>query len=99
MSIKDEVRASAGAHRDLGPGYDTAVAGGRVERLGDEIDKRGAAPVARRVGEEGRGRGLRGRVGSRCLEGSASAAWCWASARWAWPSGGPGWCFIRAIPP
>ena len=40
MSIPDEVRASAAAHRDLGPGYDTAVAEGLVERIGEEIDKR-----------------------------------------------------------
>ena len=40
MSIKDEVRASAAAHGDLGPGYDTAVAEGLVERIGEEIDKR-----------------------------------------------------------
>jgi len=40
VSIKDEVRASAAAHRDLGPGYDVAVAEGLVERIGEEIDKR-----------------------------------------------------------
>ena len=40
MSIRDEVRASAAAHRDLGSGYDTAVAEGLVERIGEEIDKR-----------------------------------------------------------
>ena len=40
MSIRDEVRASAAAHRDLGAGYDTAVAEGLVERIGEEIDKR-----------------------------------------------------------
>jgi hypothetical protein len=40
VSIKDEVRASAAAHRDLGPGYDTAVAEGLVERIGEEIDRR-----------------------------------------------------------
>ncbi len=40
MSIRDEVRASAAAHRDLGPGYDNAVAEGLVERIGEEIDKR-----------------------------------------------------------
>ncbi|HMI26907.1 MAG TPA: hypothetical protein VK594_20695, partial [Streptosporangiaceae bacterium] len=40
MSISDEVRASAAAHRDLGPGYDVAVAEGLVERIGEEIDKR-----------------------------------------------------------
>jgi hypothetical protein len=40
VSISDEVRASAAAHRDLGPGYDVAVAVGLVERSGEEIDKR-----------------------------------------------------------
>jgi len=40
MSIRDEVRASAAAHRDLGPGYDTAVAEGLVDRIGEEIDRR-----------------------------------------------------------
>jgi hypothetical protein len=40
MSIKEEVQASAAAHRDLGPGYDTAVAEGLVERIGEEIDRR-----------------------------------------------------------
>jgi hypothetical protein len=40
VSIRDEVQASAGAHRDLGPGYDSAVAEGLVERIGEEIDRR-----------------------------------------------------------
>ena len=40
MSIRDEVQASAAAHRDLGPGYDAAVAEGLVERIGEEIDRR-----------------------------------------------------------
>ena len=40
VRISDEVRASAAAHRDLGPGYDVAVAEGLVERIGEEIDKR-----------------------------------------------------------
>ncbi len=40
MSIREEVQASAAAHRDLGSGYDTAVAEGLVERIGEEIDKR-----------------------------------------------------------
>ena len=35
-----EIRASVAAHRDLGPGYDEAVAEGLVERIGEEIDKR-----------------------------------------------------------
>jgi len=37
---KAEIRASVGAHLDLGPGYDEAVAEGLVERIGQEIDKR-----------------------------------------------------------
>ena len=40
VSISDEVRASTAAHRDLGPGYDAAVAEGLVERIGEEIDRR-----------------------------------------------------------
>ena len=40
MSITEEVRAAAAAHHDLGPVYDTAVAEGLVERIGEEIDKR-----------------------------------------------------------
>src|SRR5205823_7946601 len=35
-----EIRASVGAHADLGPAYDDAVAEGLVERIGAEIDKR-----------------------------------------------------------
>jgi len=45
VSISDEVRAAAAAHRDLGPGYDTAVAEGLVERIGEEIDRRVDARV------------------------------------------------------
>lgn len=40
MGIKEEVQASAAAHRDLGSGYDGAVAEGLVERIGEEIDRR-----------------------------------------------------------
>jgi hypothetical protein len=35
-----EIRASVGAHHDLGSGYDDAVAEGLVQRIGEEIDKR-----------------------------------------------------------
>ena len=37
---KAEIRASVAAQRDLGPGYDDAVAEGLVDRIGAEIDKR-----------------------------------------------------------
>jgi hypothetical protein len=40
VSIREEVQASAAAHRDLGPGYEAAVAEGLVERIGEEIDRR-----------------------------------------------------------
>jgi len=40
VSVNDEIRASAAAHRDLGPGYENAVAEGLVERIGEEIDRR-----------------------------------------------------------
>ena len=36
----EEIVAAAGAHRELGPGYDDAVAEGLVERIGAEVDKR-----------------------------------------------------------
>jgi hypothetical protein len=42
-----EIRASVGAHDDLGPGYDDAVAEGLVERIGAEIDKRVEAQLRR----------------------------------------------------
>jgi hypothetical protein len=53
MTIRDEVRASAAAHHDLGPGYDTAVAEGLVERIGEEIDRRVDARLFGQVGYQG----------------------------------------------
>jgi hypothetical protein len=40
VGIRDEIQASAAAHGDLGSGYDSAVAEGLVERIGEEIDRR-----------------------------------------------------------
>jgi hypothetical protein len=37
---RDEITASVAAHAELGSGYDTAVAEGLVERIGEEIDRR-----------------------------------------------------------
>ena len=37
---RDEISASVAAHAELGSRYDTAVAEGLVERIGDEIDRR-----------------------------------------------------------
>jgi hypothetical protein len=53
VSISDEVRASAAAHYDLGPGYDAAVAEGLVERIGEEIDKRVDARLFGQAGYQG----------------------------------------------
>jgi hypothetical protein len=37
---REEITASVAAHAELGPRYDTAVAEGLVERIGEEIDRR-----------------------------------------------------------
>jgi predicted small metal-binding protein len=37
---RDEITASVAAHAELGHGYDSAVAEGLVERIGEEIDRR-----------------------------------------------------------
>ena len=50
-----EIRASVGAHQDLGPGYDDAVAEGLVERIGAEIDKRIEARLGRYGAQAGPG--------------------------------------------
>jgi hypothetical protein len=42
----NEITAAAAAHRELGPGYDDAVAEGLVERIGAEIDTRVDARLA-----------------------------------------------------
>ena len=47
-----EIAASVAALRDLGTGYDQALAEGLVERIGAEIDKRIAAEVGERVTAE-----------------------------------------------
>ena len=47
-----EIAASVAALRDLGPGYDQALAEGLVERIGAEIDQRIAAEIDNRVPAE-----------------------------------------------
>ena len=37
---EQEIAASVGAHRDLGGGYDDAIAAGLIERIGAEVDRR-----------------------------------------------------------
>ena len=37
---EQEIAVSVGAHRDLGGGYDDAIAAGLVERIGAEVDRR-----------------------------------------------------------
>jgi hypothetical protein len=43
---RDEIAAAGAAHRELGPGYDDAVAEGLVERISAEIDRRVDARLA-----------------------------------------------------
>ena len=45
---RDEISASVAAHAELGPRYDSAVAEGLVERIGEEIDRRIDARVGGR---------------------------------------------------
>jgi hypothetical protein len=40
VNERDEITASVAAHAELGPRYDSAVAEGLVERIGEEIDRR-----------------------------------------------------------
>ena len=40
VNERDEITAAVHAHGELGPAYDTAVAEGLVERIGEEIDRR-----------------------------------------------------------
>jgi hypothetical protein len=40
VNERDEISASVAAHAELGSRYDTAVAEGLVERIGEEIDRR-----------------------------------------------------------
>jgi hypothetical protein len=51
QQARDEIAASGAAHRELGPGYDDAVAEGLVERIGVEIDKRVDARLAQYGGQ------------------------------------------------
>jgi hypothetical protein len=51
QQARDEITAAGAAHRELGPGYDDAVAEGLVERIGVEIDKRVDARLAQYGGQ------------------------------------------------
>jgi hypothetical protein len=57
---RDEIAASVAAHAELGPRYDTAVAEGLVERIGEEIDRR----IDARIGGQ-RQPGQRAQAGNR----------------------------------
>ena len=50
---EQEIAASVGAYRDLGGGYDDAIAAGLVERIGAEVDRRVDERISRyqRVGQ------------------------------------------------
>jgi hypothetical protein len=52
---RDEITASVAAHAELGSRYDTAVAEGLVERIGEEIDKRIDARIGGQPGPAANG--------------------------------------------
>jgi len=70
-----EIRASVGAHADLGSGYDDAVAEGLVERIGAEIDKRIDARLGQfgATGASGPPAGAGGSAGMSGVSGVAGA--------------------------
>jgi hypothetical protein len=63
---REEIAASVAAHAELGPRYESAVAEGLVERIGEEID--------RRVDARLRGMGHPGTMGQQSGMGQQSAA-------------------------
>src|SRR5437588_9396142 len=69
-----EIRASVGAHADLGPGYEDAVAEGLVERIGAEIDRRIDARLAQTPGHQGPAATAGAQPGVPAPAGVASAA-------------------------
>ena len=71
-----EIRASVGAHADLGPGYEDAVAEGLVERIGVEIDKRIDARLAQTgaAGAPGPAPGVPAPAGAAGAAGAAGPA-------------------------
>jgi hypothetical protein len=80
-----EIRASVGAHADLGPGYEDAVAEGLVERIGAEIDKR----IDARLAQTGAA-GPPGPAVPAGTAGAAGAADAAGAAGTAGPAGYPG---------
>ena len=80
-----EIRASVGAHADLGPGYEDAVAEGLVERIGAEIDKR----IDARLAQTGAA-GAPGPTAPASAAGAAGPAGPAGAAGAAGPAGYPG---------
>jgi len=83
-----EIRASVGAHYDLGSRYDDAVAEGLVERIGAEIDKRIDARLGllgARAGSSSGSQVAPGVPGSRAVPDAPPGATVPL-----WPAGPPG---------
>ena len=67
---EQEIAASVGAYRDLGGGYDDAIAAGLIERIGAEVDRR----VDERISlYQGVGQSAADAAGSRGLRQRAAA--------------------------
>ena len=88
-----EIRASVGAHADLGPGYEDAVAEGLVERIGAEIDKR----IDARLAQTGAA-GPPGPAVPAGTAGAAGAADAAGAAGAAGPAGYPGFQVYQGHP-
>jgi hypothetical protein len=67
---EQEIAASVGAHRDLGGGYDDAIAADLVERIGAEVDRRVDERISR---YQGAGQPGAGGEGSRDARRRAAA--------------------------
>ncbi len=48
QKVREDITAATAAHRELGPGYDDAVAESLVERIGAEVNKRVDVRLAQR---------------------------------------------------
>jgi hypothetical protein len=83
-----EIRASVGAHHDLGPGYEDAVAEGLVERIGAEIDRRIDARLRGDHGPFGPPGVAAASDSPRAAEPGGSAAAEGYPPPWAYPPGG-----------
>src|ERR1700722_5524559 len=68
---REDIAAAAAVQKELGREYDRALAEGLIERIGDEIDKRGDARLAGSPARPGPGPGR----GSQELAPGSRSSW------------------------